>query len=82
MNVPLKAAAWFTPRAMPCRLSGNTSVRMAAELAISMALAISWKTRMVISHTPAACPVIQVMLNMSEKNVNTAKPRLYVRTRP
>ena len=76
MKVPLKAAAWLTPRAMPRWLSGNTSVRMADELAISMAAPTPWKMRMVMSQSPAAWPVIQVMLNISEKNVNTAKPRL------
>ena len=76
MNVPLKAAAWFTPRAMPRWLSGKTSVRMAAELAISMAAPTPWKIRITISHTPAAWPYIQVMDSISEKNVKTAKPRL------
>ena len=31
---------------------------------------------------PAADPDIHVMLRASEKKVNTAKPRLYMRTRP
>ena len=43
MKVPLKAAAWFTPRAIPRWLSGNTSVRIAAELAMSMAAPTPWK---------------------------------------
>ena len=76
MNVPLKAAAWLTPRAIPRWLPGNTSVRMADELAISMAAPTPWKMRIVISQTPAACPVIQVTLNMRENTVKTAKPRL------
>ena len=38
-NEPLKAAAWLTPRAMPRWFSGKASVRMAAELAMSMARA-------------------------------------------
>ena len=54
MNVPLKAAAWLTPSAMPRWLSGKTSVRMADELAMSMAAPTPWKIRMVISQTPAA----------------------------
>ena len=64
------------PSAMPRWLSGKTSVRMADELAMSMAAPTPWRMRMVISHTPAAWPVIQVMLNISEKTVKTAKPRL------
>ena len=76
MKVPLMAAAWLIPSAMPRWLSGKTSVRMAAELAISMAAPTPWKIRMVINQMPAAWPVIQVMLSMSEKKVKTAKPRL------
>ena len=49
MKVPLKAAAWLTPRAMPRWLAGKASVRMAAELAISMAAPTPWKIRMTIS---------------------------------
>ena len=76
MKTPLNAAAWFTPRAIPRRSSGNTSVRMAAELAISMAAPTPWKIRMTISHNPAAWPFSHVMLSINEKNVNTAKPML------
>ena len=45
MNVPLMAAAWLTPMAMPRCPSGKASVRMAAELAISMAAPTPWKMR-------------------------------------
>ncbi len=76
MNTPLNAAAWFTPRAIPRWLSGKTSVRMAAEFAMSMAAPTPWKMRIAISQSPAAWPVIQVMLRSSEKTVNTANPRL------
>ena len=56
---------------------------MAAELAISMAAPTPWKTRMTMSQMRAArCRVIQVTVSSSEKNVKTAKPRLYMRTRP
>ena len=47
-NDPLKAAAWFTPSAMPRWSSGKASVRMAAELAISMAAPTPWKIRMMM----------------------------------
>ncbi len=48
MNEPLKAAAWLTPRARPRWSSGKASVRMAAELAMSMAAPTPWKMRMTI----------------------------------
>ncbi len=38
--------------------------------------------RITMSQTAAAWPVIHVMESINEKNVNTAKPRLYIRTRP
>jgi hypothetical protein len=57
MKVPLKAAAWLTPRASPVGSEGKASVRMAAELAISMAAPTAWKIRMTMSQIPAACPV-------------------------
>ena len=49
MKVPLNAAAWLTPSAMPRCSAGKASVRMAAELAISMAAPTPWKIRMAIS---------------------------------
>ncbi len=76
MKVPLIAAAWLMPRAKPRRSGGKASVRMAAELAISMAAPTPWKMRITMSQMPPAVPVIQVMLSRSEKKVNTAKPRL------
>ena len=82
MKVPLMAAAWLMPSAKPRRSGGKASVRIAAELAISMAAPTPWKIRMTMSQTPPAVPVIQVMLSSSEKKVKTAKPRLYMRTRP
>ena len=82
MNVPLMAAAWLMPRAKPRRSGGKASVRMAAEFAMSNAAPTPWKMRITISQTPAAVPLIHVMLNRREKKVKTAKPRLYMRTRP
>ena len=35
-----------------------------------------------MSQIPAALPDIQVTVSSSEKKVKTAKPRLYIRTRP
>ncbi len=50
MNEPLNAAAWFTPMAMPRWVSGKASVRMAAELAMSMAAPTPWKMRMTMRY--------------------------------
>ena len=82
MNVPLMAAAWLIPSAMPRWCSGKASVRMADEFATRNAAPIPWNTRTTISHSPAAGPVIHVMVSSSEKKVKMAKPRLYIRTRP
>ncbi len=76
MNDPLNAAAWLMPRARPRWSSGKASVRMAAELAMSMAAPTPWKMRMTIRYMPPAGPVSQVTLRASEKKVKTAKPRL------
>ena len=57
------------PIAMPRSSSGNASVRMAAELASSMAAPTPWKTRMMTSHRAAAVPLIQMIVSSSEKNV-------------
>ena len=53
MKVPLKAAAWLTPMAMPRWPAGKASVRIAAELAINMAAPTPWKIRSTISQIPA-----------------------------
>jgi hypothetical protein len=76
MNIPLIAAAWFTPIAMPRWFAGKASVKIAAEFAISMAAPMPWKIRSTISQIPAADPDIQVTVSSSEKKVKTAKPRL------
>ncbi len=82
MNVPLMAAAWLMPSAMPRCSSGKASVRIADELATRKAAPIPWNTRTTINHRPAAGPVIHVMVSRSEKKVKMAKPRLNIRTRP
>ena len=76
MNVPLVAATPFIPSAMPRWLAGKTSVRMAAELANSIAPPTPWKTRMTMRKMAPDAPVIQVIESTREKNVNRAKPRL------
>ena len=56
MNVPLNAAAWLMPMAMPRCSTGKASVRMATELAISIAAPTAWKRRITIRKTAAARP--------------------------
>ncbi len=69
MNVPLSPATWLMPRAIPRWSSGKASVRMAEELAMSMAAPTPWKIRITTSHKAAAVPDIQVIVSKSEKNV-------------
>ncbi len=76
MNVPLVAATPLIPSAMPRWLGGKASVRMADELANSMAPPTPWKTRMTMSQVAPSVPDIQVIVSSGEKNVNRAKPRL------
>ena len=57
-------------------------MRMAEELAISMAAPTAWNRRITMSQIAAACPDVQVTVSTSEKKVKTANPRLKVRTRP
>ena len=70
------------PMALPRSFCGNASVRMAVELANRNAPPTPWKTRMMMIHSAPAGPVSQVTESRIEKKVNTAKPRLYILTRP
>ncbi len=82
MNEPAMAATWFRPRARPRWWVGKASVRMAPELAISIAPPTPCRIRMTISHQAAAAPCIQVTDSSTEKIAKSAKPRLNMRTRP
>jgi hypothetical protein len=55
---------------------------MALELASKKAPPTPWATRIAINHRAPSAPVIHVTESMTEKRVNTAKPRLYIFTRP
>ena len=57
MNWPEMPATWLMPMAVPRWLAGNASVRMAGELAISMAPPTAWMTRKPISHSAPLDPV-------------------------
>ncbi len=82
MNEPAIAATMLIPRASPRSSAGNASVRMADELAIRNAAPTPCTTRMTIIHIAPFEPCIQVTESRIDPAVNTAKPRLYMRTRP
>jgi hypothetical protein len=82
MKAPAMAATLLIPRPRPRWSAGNASVMMAEELAKSMAPPTPCPMRMAISQMAAPAPCIQVIESRIEKAVNTAKPRLYILTRP
>ena len=82
MNDPAMPATWFRPSARPRWPCGNASVRIALELAISIAPPTPCRIRMPISQYAAAVPCSQVSESRTEKNANSAKPRLNILTRP
>ena len=57
MNWPEMPATWLMPIAMPRWLNGNASVRMAGELAISIAPPTACRIRQPISHSAPDGPV-------------------------
>ena len=75
-------ATWFSPSASPRSPGGKASVRIALELAISMAPPTPCMIRIAISHQAAAVPCSQVSDSRMEKPANSANPRLNIRTRP
>ena len=81
-NEPTTIAMLFTPSASPRSFCGNASVRMALELANTSAPPTPCPTRITISQIAPAAPCIQVTESRIENTVNTAKPRLNIRTRP
>ncbi len=76
MNCPEIPATWLMPIAMPRWLGGNASVRMAGELAISMAPPMAWTTRQPISQSAPCGPVYGSNGSASAPSAKTAKPRL------
>ncbi len=67
---------------MPRWLAGNASVRIALELANSIAPPIPCRIRMMIRYQPAAWPCIQLTDSRIENAAKIAKPMLNMRTRP
>jgi hypothetical protein len=51
MNCPARLATWLMPSAKPRWRAGNASVRMAAELAVSIDPPTACRTRQPISHS-------------------------------
>ena len=82
MKLPAMAATWLRPRAMPRWLAGNASVRIALELANSIAPPMPCRIRMMIRYQPAASPCSQLTDSRMENSEKIAKPMLNMRTRP
>ena len=80
--MPARAAIWLVPRAKPRRSAGNASVRIAAELAISIDPPIACRNRQPISHSAPWVPWNGSNESRTEAIVNTTKPALYILTRP
>ena len=76
MNWPAIAQIWLMPSAMPRCRAGNASVRMAAELAISIAPPNACTIRQPISQSAPALPWNGSRDSAIEAIVNTTKPRL------
>ena len=82
MNAPAMPAITLTPIAKPRWAAGNASVRIAAEFAVSSAPPMPCTTRHAISHSAPLEPVYGHSESASDAALNTAKPALYMRTRP
>jgi hypothetical protein len=81
-NWPASAVIWLMPSAIPRWLVGNASVRIAAELAVSMAPPTAWTMRQAISQSAPRSARNGSSDSASEAELNTTKPKLYIRTRP
>ena len=68
------AATWLMPSAMPRRLAGKASVRIAVELANSIAAPMPCTSRQPISHSAPPAPCIGSTASRIEPTVKTTKP--------
>ena len=82
MKLPAMPATWLRPSARPRWSAGKASVRIALELAKSIAPPMPWMIRMMIRYQPAAVPWNQVTDSRIENAEKIAKPMLNMRTRP
>ncbi len=76
MNWPARPAIWLVPSANPRWSAGKASVRIAAELAISMAPPMAWGTRQPMSHSAPRPPTNGSNDSRTEAAVNTTNPAL------
>ena len=75
-------ATWLIPMAVPRWSEGNASVRIAGELAISMAPPVACTIRKPISQSAPPGPLSGSNGSASAPSAKTVNPRLYMRTRP
>ncbi len=76
MNEPAMAATWLMPSAMPRRLAGKASTRIAVEFANSIDPPTPWTNRQRISHSAPALPLNGSRASAMEPMVKTTKPAL------
>ena len=81
-NEPTTIAMLLIPSARPRSWGGKASVRMALEFAKTRAPPTPCPMRITISQSAPSVPCIHVTESSTEKRVNTANPRLNIRTRP
>ncbi len=74
MNDPAIAAIWLMPSAMPRRCAGNASVRIAVELANSIAAPKPCTNRQTMSHIAPAPPVQGSSESATAPIVKTTNP--------
>ena len=80
--MPASAAIWLVPSAKPRRSAGNASVKIAAELAISIDPPTACSRRQPISHSAALAAWNGSKDSRMEAAVKTTNPALYILTRP
>ena len=76
MNEPAMAATMLTPSAVPRWLAANASVRIAVELANSMAPPTPWTNRQPMIQSAPPAPSSGSMASSTELTRKTTKPRL------
>jgi len=81
-NWPASALIWFTPSAMPRCSVGNASVRMAAELAVSIEPPTACSTRQPISQSAPWPAWNGSKDSATDATLKIMNPRLYILTRP
>ncbi len=82
MNEPERPATMLMPSAMPRSSCGKASVRIAAELAMSIAPPAACTMRKMMMCRAADAPEPQVSESATAARVKMTKPALYMRTRP